>query len=569
VREIILGFSKIETINKTENVQIEAIVCPVDINDRPAYQHARTTLVNLTDIPLLKLRSTFNVDSIGNDQVRHKNSQKLTLNLNPSLHKVVSLQNVTEIQAWFSKTDNVSFQKLRYMNVLTVNDQYSGTIFLVPSTVIANYYLGHTLLLKAAIKQIPSLEEKLLFSLTRLNTTEVHIHLKDNVPLKLAPHIARYEIDPYAKEVFKAIHGMSLFSKDKDQSPSFYMKPPVNEMVTWTVDCVPSNDSKIIWVTQIISCNSTYPFTTLLVTKNQKHYQGFGKPQKRKKRVRNIDYSKKLTVKPGTHSNTIFETTEILDSNLKNEYTGLENVDIHKVKKIIEVDRKKKIISILTPLQIQHLSTGPNSSHNQTAVIPTEVSNMEDCENEDPTDNQENQTDPRLTNFFNMIKCLENTYLVVSIQYESTSPVTPPFEENILPYRDDLINIKWCREYTIAYIDADNKQLEWNQSARRFIIKLAKIDCKFVYIIEFIYWNQNDNGCTLLIISGNVLDEEHVVSEITKYASRRSSWGGKSVAKSDSTGSQIKYKTCRLIHSNYMDDCNAYSTKIIQLATSA
>ena len=563
--EVVLGFIEpiIEIKKQTEEISIEAIVAPIDANDEPIYEQARCELINLTDVQLLKLRSTFQKGGMGNNHIPCKNSVELPITLNPANHPIKRLGQIPEIDRWFSKTINRFFKKLQHMNVLVVQGENTDNeLFLIPSTVIANYYLGHTLLIKEAFKQTPTPINKIYDpELTNLNCPHPYIHLKPNIPFKLAPHIVRYKLDPYAHNVFKNIHQKSFFSSTEGQPPSFYMRPPVNQKVNWLVDCVKSVSHNVVWVTQIISCDSHFPFSSLIIGRDEIKHLGTGKnPYKRRKRRLKIVEPTDSRIKLGETTNSIFEVAQIDDKGIKNQYPGLKDIKFNKIKTLITKDKKNVVTTLMDSREIAvHLATGPNSLGDSPNLVPTEIANLEELELSESEEDEPEEDDFRLEKFMALIDVLMQSYSVDTIQLKDTAPLTPPFDENVIPYSNLTSDNPWCREYKISRKEFEEKPYLWHQAARRFIIKRVIIDNVYTYIIEFIYWSLIDKGCTLILTSSNLIEDDTLLTEVIRYTRSRSRW-----AKTDSTK---EYKSYKLSHNDSDNYANSYAIKIIALAS--
>lgn len=563
--EVVLGFVEptIEITKRTEEISIEAIVAPLDTNDNPIYELSRSQVINLTDLPLLKLRSTFSKGEMGNNHIPCKNSVKLTITLNPASYSIKRLKEIPEIEGWFSKTSNLSFQKLQHMNVLAVQGENTNNkLFLIPSTVTANYYMGHTLLIKEAFKQTPTPLNNIYDpELTYLKCAHPYIHLKPNVPFKLAPHIVRYKLDPYANNVFKNIHQKSFFSSTEGQPASFYMRPPINQKVNWVLDCVRSNSHNVVWVTQIISCDSSFPFSSLIIGRDEIKRRGKGKnPYKRKKRRLRIVDPTDRPIRLGETTNPIFETVEIETGDFKNEYPGLKDIKFNKIKTLITKDKKNIVTTLIDNREIAvHLATGPNSLGDSPNIVPTEIANLEELELFESGEDESEEDDFRLENFISLIDVLMQSYSMDTIQLKGAAPLTTPLDENVIPYSNLTADNSWCREYKISRKEFEEKPYLWDQAARRFIIKKAVINNVCTYIVEFIYWSLIDKGCTLILTSLNEIDDDALLTEVIRYTRSRSRW-----ANTDSTK---EYKLYKLSHNDSDHYANNYAAKIIALAS--
>ena len=577
MRDIILGFSKIWTLNdQTEQIKIETIIAPLTEDGRTLYNQAAVKDVNFTDIPLLKLRSHYQQGLFGNFPILHKNTIKEFLSIDPAYLDIFPLGEIESAEHWFKKTENPAFQKLRHMNVMVFNNHANGVTYLIPCTVLANYYLGHSMLLKAAMKMI-ALDE-LCLGIRNIGNDEIQIHLPANVPAKLAPHIARFMLDPVAQKIFSNIHANSLHKPGREVQ-SFYMKAPVSGDRTWLVHSVEPENSPLAWVTQLISCDSKFPFKSMQIFQEKKKYIGKGK-KKFSKRKFTVNRDKLDLIEIGQKSDSYYEAVEINDPNLKNEYPGLEVVDLHKITREIRVDRQTKYMTTIEDMtQILAGSTGVNGTLDKPPLVPINVSNIEELDEEQDLekneDGEEQETledpDPRLEEFVAMIDTLEKRYVVNDIQFSNTVPAFHPIDQNILPYEriGELMDIPWCRRSSLAFVEVKMLKAEWNLNARRFIVKLALIDDSYVYIVEFVYFSLIDTGCVLIIVANNRLPEETVLEHIINYARNRSGWAERSkLANRANAGEENvnTYHLYKLVHSKYMEDANSFCEKIVKLA---
>lgn len=573
MRDIILGFSKNWLLNdQTEQIKIETIIAPLTEDNRTLYNQASVKDVNFTDIPLLKLRSHFQQGLFGNFPILHKNTVKEFLSIDPAHLDILPLGEIKSAEHWFEKTENPAFQKLRHMNVMIFHNRTNGVTYLIPCTVLANYYLGHSMLLKAAMKMI-TLDE-LCLGISNIGNDEIQIHLPANVPAKLAPHIARFKLDPVAQKSFSNIHANSLRKPGRDVQ-SFHMKAPVAGDRTWLVHRVEPENSTLAWVTQLISCDSKFPFKSLQIFQEKKKYVGKGKKKSTKRKLA-ANHDKLDLIEIGQKSDSYYEAVEINDPNLKNEYPGLKIVDLHQITREIRVDRQTRYITKIEDMtQILAGSTGVNGTGDKPPLVPINISNFEELDEEqDLEENEEDEEtleepDPRLEEFIAMIDILEKQYVVNDIQFSKTIPAFPPIDQNILPYEriGELMDIPWCRRSSLAFVEMQRLKIEWHLNARRFIVKLALIENNYVYIVEFIYFSLIDNGCVLIIVAKNTLPEEIVLEHIINYARDRSGWTERSKLINRANAGEADtntYRLFKLAHSKYTEDANKFSEKIVK-----
>jgi adenylate kinase family enzyme len=104
-------------------------------------------------------------------------------------------------------------------------------------------------------------------------------------------------------------------------------------------------------------------------------------------------------------------------------------------------------------------------------------------------------------------------------------------------------------------------------NTRRFIIKLAKIEKKFVYIVEFIYHGVADVGCTLLMVSEEELPDKTLIDRVVGYAKNKSGWAttlSRSPENQQPNGKRSStYRMHKLAHKEYMKTPEKYCERII------
>ncbi len=512
----ILGYGRTLSESLTTGCpQIQLVLCPFDSEKRPVYSQAWLKTVNITDLAGLKMRGELDLDSTGLCNLISSEFEKTylrSLKFNPAICDIQPLGQLPEAANWFSGQSNEAFRELAFMNVLVVRTKCLSKPFLVPSVVVAQYYLPHSILLEFAMKQIPIGSDLYDEANSILKPPSVRIKLRDRAPGKIAVHLARYLVDPFAAATLPEIQKRSFHTKDGTPA-SFYMKPPVNQITEWSMSCVDVNDA--YWVRQIISCTAEFPFSELTYEKARVEFLGEGTKPKSLRRKKHVDDDAKLAL--GEESDPESRETEI-NSVTVSSYPSLRSVALRSKVEKIPRERIHKIHSLWQRVN-GSISTGPNGfamEHGRTSIS--------NC-NDDNTVWDENPPHHRLTKFYHLLVLLQQRYETELLLLQGCEPIVSKNGENVIPYDAYYADSAWHRRYKIIARNRDDRIKKWREEGRRFYLAKCTTPDFVVYIIEFVPgFYANDSASALLLYSQSSIAEDEIVSEIRAYCKSRKTW---------------------------------------------
>jgi hypothetical protein len=528
--EVILGYGRTKAVcDKTENLQLQMVVAPFGEDKKPIYSEARLEDINISDLSGLPFRGILELDDDGRCVSILLGAEKSgikTFSFNPANYPVTQLRELPEAASWFKRYKNDAFQELGYMNVLIARGiEGESKPFVIPSVVTAQYYLCHSQLLRVATKQIPFITDLYDENRSNLKPPNVQIKLRDNVPRKIAAHLARYLIDSYANKRLTEIHRESMH-KSGGGVASFYMKPPVDQMTDWTVKCVDVNGA--YWVVQIICCTSAFPFKKLHCVLDKIVFYGEGEIKKRRQRKKEIAQDPKLVLAENSDADS--KETEI-DSVIFSYHPGLQRVEMSSEVEKIPKKRKNKISFLLREVQIS-ISTGPNG-FGFNVLLPghASISNTGDDFPEQLDDSFDDKLQQhRLLKFHALIVFLQEQYKVELLILPDCHTLEPESKENVIPFDASYLDNPWCRKHKIIARENTALVRKWKEVGRRFyLVKCTTADF-IIYIIEFVPgFSLNDSASTLLLFSTNEIKEKEISAEINLYCTKRKDWPGTSI----------------------------------------
>lgn len=524
IRKTILGYGKTFLgSEKDADPKMEVVVAPVNEQHKANIDAATPLVINITDLTNFKPGSIFEESPKWSKNTSRFNTRNFSFNT--SACSVKRLGEIAEAEHWFKRTKNPYFHQLKVMHVVTGKTS-THKKFIVPCPVVALYYLPHTKLLKAALSGKPLEKNDDLFnpSLTQWNNQPPNIHLPYNVTTQIAPFIAFYILDKEAGKAFHQIHSRSLVANPSDyyKDPSFYMELPVKGEPTWKIKCFETHN--VIWVTQILDCNSLAPFKGLVITKPKQERIGptyIKRVDKPRQQARADDEN--LIFVPGSKTDIHLETVELKDPSQEVTYSGFDQAKIKLVQKIHYRLENKTIITTDKPLLPLLLGTG-SASPDGKGVTPVEHSAAENMSYEQA--DEETKAPPNIQSLFeaaiqNLSALYENLAL---IQLSNAIPQTPPLNANLLPYSEEANRTPWCRKYLVKG-RPDEIKAQWEFSARRFYIARLIHEQHCLYIVGFILFEtQSDNSAILAFGNAKSHTEQHTLREILEYAASRSKW---------------------------------------------
>jgi hypothetical protein len=519
----ILGYGRTLTESlSTGCPQIQLVLCPFDSEKRPVYSKAWLKPVNITDLAGLKMRGELDMDSTGLCNLISSEFEKTYLTsvkFNPAMCEVLPLAQLPEASNWFLGQSNEAFRELSHMNVLVVRTKNSSKPFLVPSVVIAQYYLPHSMLLEFAMKQIPLSSDLYDEASSILKPPSVRIKLRDKAPGKIAVHLARFLVDPYAAATLSEIQKRSLHTKD-DTPASFYMKPPVNQITEWTMSCVDVNDA--YWVRQIVSCTAEFPFSELTYEKDRVEFIGEGTKPKTLRRKKHVVDDAKLALGEGSDPES---GENEINSVVVSRYPSLHSVALRSKVEKVPRERIHKIKLLWQQMNLS-ISTGPNGFamvHGRTSIS--------NCKDDDQVI-EENLLHHRLTRFYHLLVFLQQQYETELVLLDGCEPHASANGENVIPYDSYYADSAWHRRYKIIARNKDDRVKQWREVGRRFYLAKCTTRDFVVYIIEFVPgFSSNDSASMLLLYSRSSIDQDEIVSEIRAYCKSRRTWPQNSLAK--------------------------------------
>lgn len=547
----ILGYGRtISGSVSTGHPQIQLVLCPFDSDKKPIYSKSWLKAVNITDLSGLKMRGEVDFDNKGLCDLissEFENTSLTTMLFNPASCEVLPLRQVPEASNWFKGHTNEAFQELGHMNVLVVRGENTSKPFLVPSVVIAQYYLPHSMLLEFAMKQIPLKSELYDETSSILTPPAVRIKLRDKVPGKIAVHLARFLVDPFAASTLSEIQKRSMHTRGENIA-SFYMKPPINQMTEWSVSCVDVNDA--YWVRQIVSCSAEFPFSELTYEQERIEFYGEGTKPKTLRRKKRVPSEAKVAL--GETSDPEAQETEI-KSVVVSRYPSLQNVALSSKIEKIPKQRINKIKSLW-----QHVSVSISTGSNGFSMEHGRVS-ISNC-NDEKADNQVSEEElqhHRLTKFYNLLVFLQQQYETEFVMLKDCQPLNSANGENLIPYDTFYVDNVWHRKYKITASKTKDRIEEWRKWGRRFyLVKCTTLNF-VVYIIEFVPgFYSNDSASTLLLYSLSIIDENEIVSEIRSYCRSRKDW--------PQTSSTKKYQAQKIYHNDNETEA-ALASRILKL----
>jgi len=552
VVDAILGFGRtIMSSVDTNNPQIQLVLCPFNSKNKPIYAKSWLKSVNITDLAGLPLRGVVDFDSDGlcnSILIGTEKAFQKPISFNPATCAVVPLNQVPEAANWFLKFPNEAFRELGSMNVLVIRNHDKRKPLLIPSVVIARYYLPHSKLLEMAIKQIPLGSYLYEENNSLLKPPHVRIKLKDGVPGKIAAHLARFLVDRYALSVFSEIHKRSMHATNGGVA-SFYMKSPINQPTEWNVDWVEVGDAW--WGRQIISCSAPFPFETLTYEQDKFVFFGEGTNPKKLQKKKPVTKDAKLAL--GEISDPKVEETEISSAVPVSNYPSLQKVALNSKVKKIPRERVNKIKFLIRHVTIS-ISTGPNGfemEHGRTSI-----SNIPDCDVDEQLSDEDLQFH-RLAKFFSLLVFLQQQYETEFIILSQCKPTNSTNGENVIPYDPFYFDNIWHRKYKIVAREKNDRMEKWKELGRRFYLVKCTTPTFFAYIIEFVPgFYANDSASTLLLYSRSSIAEDDIFAEIKSYCRNRKNW--------PVISPQKKFRAQKLYHNDNETEC-ALASRILNL----
>lgn len=507
--------------------KIEAIVAPVNEAHKPDADKAKILTLNVKDLFKAKPGMIFEQSFMLNEPSQRVS--KTHIHFNTQSCRVERIGNIKRFQKLFGRYDNNAFRQLRYMYAVTGQTQ-SGKAFAVPCPVVAIYYLPHTKLLAAAFAATPLVSRDDLYdpTLSNLNSDKPSIHIRYGVNHKIARHLAKYILDPQtAGAVFDQIHPRSMHVfKDREyfDEPSLYMDIPARGELRWKVNAIKTK--QLIWVTQILDCDSPAPYEGLYISHEQRILEGEGKFKhidKPRKRARADELG--AVFMPGQKTDIQLETLELIDDDSEEiRYSGLDKSKVKLITRIHYQLMDKTVKSFNEPIEPVRLGTGERTPDG-TAITPVEFVAKEHFTYE--------QIDEALQKATKIQSLFESAVNSISADYEdfnliqlpNTKPSTPPFNANIFPFTKSLNSSPWCRRFLIKEETPQDALIKWQESARRFYLARFIRHSITLYIVGFILFDTHSDNSAILVF-GDAPDhtDKDILNEILGYATDRSNW---------------------------------------------
>lgn len=530
--EIIVGFGKTGFSPKAR-VMIDVIIAKYSETGRIINGSIDIKTCNIDYAHSLRIHAPFN-NTFGNVQPQTRHMKK-SVKFDPKKTRIVRYGEIPQIQRILKKHGCHKLNQLGLMWVLWLEEQN----IVVPCPAIASYYLCHTSLIEAAFTE-PNIYNCGLFKYNKslLNHHTPLITLNQRTPKKIAPHIARICLDPFAKSVYSEILAKSMHSTD-ELSPSLYMRPLSNKTLHWNLlGFILDDKNPIFCATSILSCNSEFPLSDLIIEKDKTTYVGKGVERQERERTNHKPNSNTPPqFRPGAKINVFTEFTEIKDESFIQEYPGVNDIKIKSIDRVIKKDRDKKIIyTDINTSYYDILSSGGDIDIDEKNVLPARVCNNFSEMDNIPTENviqdpekpgqKEPSKNAKINTFLNAIDLLSEKYSCQQISLDECETLVPPLDESVLPYDSAFFDIAWCRRNKVKDKKVSNPEIEWHKVSRRFMtFHLYNENIDF-YLVEFIYgWRKGDTGCTLLIGDNKgKLQTDHIYQAIRSYALNRGDW---------------------------------------------
>ncbi|MCF6441048.1 hypothetical protein L1077_16550 [Pseudoalteromonas luteoviolacea] len=425
---------------------------------------------------------------------------------------------------------SLEFRNQWAIKVLEQDQAHATTPIIIPCSAIASFYLPHSCLIRAALSgegktaDTTLVNQKLTEEGRKVTIREgiEYVHLTKSMYDVVAPHIARIYLSTSAKRAFNAIHGMSkLIPLHTTNNFALSCMPFVEGTLNWKVLGKAFTDPEfgpLFLVSQIISCNGSFPFKELIFgrendtrgieDKNTKEVErGDKKPPVKLSNPppKNNDDTqpKEPTSEPETDldhnkiADSEIESTHIIFDNDDTLYSQLSNTIIRKIDKItIKTKGKQPIIKTVSAAGVSFLAGPKGDTSGQTESIRSKleagrISTVNSKLIHDTPNSEAGISAPDLARIYDLLSDLHLTGFKVTFR-NIKSPCENALQltrvENVIPpeYRDLSGPGSWIMRHKPPKDSGHEKLEETIHRCRKFLIaEFAYDDSFYAYLVEF------------------------------------------------------------------------------------
>lgn len=434
---------------------------------------------------------------------------------------------------------------------------------IVPCTAIASFYLPHSCLLRAALSGGGLGADSVLVNkrLTEEGRKMLsgdgieYVHLHKKIYDVVAPHVARIYLSEVAKRAFNSIHEYSFRFPFSNGNYGLYCQPFVDGTLTWEVLGQQSAPHEPFIVSQISSCNGSFPFSDLIFGRENDNRGEPGeetKPLEKKKKANELPNTQEDNERDDNDNDgededdKLIENTGLADDDIESVHILVDSKDAMcsqlanlNIRKIEKVTCKVKTIpiyignAIIQALAYLSEKLGANNTQKLLAKLDAgRISTVHASDINDNPDCDAGLRSPFLAEIYNYLSDIELELPSAAVTFRHIKPKCDSYHslskyENVMPpeYRDLGGKGNWVMLRNIKKSKVGKETLtDQVKRCRKFIIAQVLYKETYSYLVEF-EQDEKENIAGLFFSNfQEKLTPDRLTNVITTFVENRRLW---------------------------------------------